>query len=264
MSSMKEKQNGKAWGAGAVVAALCLGGCLYGLWQSSQPEPAPEIVPPVVSETEPSVSIPEEEPVPMVEAPANFAEMREKYPDIYAWVQVPGTPIDYPIVQRFGDDSYYLRRDLDGNYSVAGTLFTEFQYNVDDFSDPVTVVYGHQMNDGTMFGSLQPHMTSHELGAGDLIYIYLPECRKTYQIFAAVPYDTSHVLYYHDFHTEEGYDGFLEKIRTTRSLYANVNEALLPSFGDPMVILSTCLVGDNTKRFLVLGSQINEEPVRQS
>lgn len=266
MSDMKEKRSVKAWSAGAILAALCLGGCLYGLRQSSPPCPAPETVPPADSETAhgSSVSIPEPESAPVVECPADFGPMQAKYQDIYAWVQVPGTPIDHPIVQRFGDDSYYLRRDLNGNYSVAGTLFTEYRYNVDDFSDPVTVVYGHQMNDGTMFGSLQSYMTNHPLGEDDLIYIYLPACRKTYQIFAAVPYDTSHVLYYHDFHTEAGFEEFIEKIRTTHSLYANVNEALLPSFGTSMVILSTCLVGDHTQRFLVLGAQINEEPVCQS
>ena len=249
----------------ALLAAVCLFGCLWLLFLR-QSAPEPEVLPPVVVEPEP---IPDEtpdmpEPEPAVESPVDFEVLQAEHPDIYAWIQVPGTPIDYPIVQRFGDDSYYLRRDLDGNYSVAGSLFTEFQYNVDDFSDPMTVVYGHQMNDGTMFGSLQPYMTSHELGEGDLIYIYLPDCRKTYQIFAAVPYDTSHILYYHNFHTQEGFDRFIEKISTTRSLYANINEEFLPAFGDPLIVLSTCMVGNNQQRFLTVGVQVAEEAITKS
>ena len=69
----------------------------------------------------------------------------ERYPDVYAWLSLPGTRIDYPIVQRFGDDSYYVQRDLDGKHDPAGTLFTEYQYNSKSFEDPVTIIYGHHM-----------------------------------------------------------------------------------------------------------------------
>lgn len=260
---MNPRKKQLVWSAVALLAVVGLVLCLFFLGRSQKNGDDPEIVPVVTLPAEPEMTqAPEaDDPEPGVECPVDFQSLQEENPDIYAWIQVPGTPIDYPIVQRFGDDSYYLHRGIDETYSVAGSLFTEYRYNSTSFSDPVTIVYGHRMKNGTMFGSLQSYMTGHELGEGDLFYIYLPDHRNTYQVFAAIPYDNSHILHYYNFHEEAEYTEFIQKIVSTRSLYANINEDAVPAFGDSVVILSTCLGGDNTKRFLVLGVKIQEDAV---
>ncbi len=250
------KQKKLLWSLIAVLAGVVLAVCLYGIWQEEKPRLIPEELP-AVTEQEP-------EETPALELPANFQSAMDKYPDVYAWLQMPGTTIDYPVVQRFGDDSYYIQRNLDGEKDLAGTLFTEYQYNSKSFEDPVTIIYGHHMRDGSMFGNLQTHMTDHPVEESDILYVYLPDCRKTYQVFAAVPYDGSHIMYYHDFHDANQFDTFIEDIMTTRSLSANVNETWRPKADDHVLILSTCLAGNNTNRFLVLAVETQEEPVRNA
>lgn len=242
-------KNGKKllWLLLALAAAVGLILCLYFLFR---PKPAVELPTPPIPEVG---SASEESQTEHVEIPVDFPALQAENPDIYAWIQIPGTEINYPILQRFGDNDYYLRRDVEGNYSQAGTLFTQFQYNVTDFSDPVTVVYGHDMDDGSMFGSLQHYCSSLSLDDSPVFYIYQPGRRLTYQIFAAIPYDNSHILYYHNFHDEAVFEDFFADIYGIRSLYANVAPEDGPSPEDKVVILSTCLEGDNTKRFLVMG-----------
>ena len=82
----------------------------------------------------------------------DFQTLKEKNSDIIAWLYSEGTPINYPIVQTTNND-YYLRRLIDGTYNQAGTIFMDYK-NSNDFSDPNTIIYGHNMKNDSMFGSL--------------------------------------------------------------------------------------------------------------
>ena len=198
-------------------------------------------------------SIQQTQQIQQISIPVDFEQLQAENPDVIAWLRFPGTTADYPIYRREGEDDYYLRRDGDGKDSIAGELYIQASYNASDFSDPVTVIYGHNMDDGSMLGGLQPYCETIALDETDVFYLYQPERRLTYRVFAAVPYDNSHILYYNDFTTETGYDQFFRLIYSTRDLHANLNRELIPSFGDRVVILSTCLNGDNSSRFLVMG-----------
>ena len=256
----------RVWTFFAVIASVAAAVCLILLLNDvfrAQP-PAPSLDPTPDIQSSPDVSpepTPETEPdsaVQTVEIPVDFESLQQEHPDIYAWIQMPETAIDYPVVQRFGDAEYYLRRNLDGKYSVAGTIFSEFTYNGIDFADPVTLIYGHNMNDDSMFGQLQTFVESQILDETSVFYIYQPERRLTYQIFAGVPYSNSHVLHYHNFHMENEYNRFFDEIYASRSLHANLNAEARPQFGERVVILSTCLNGDRTQRYLVMGVLIED------
>ena len=187
------------------------------------------------------------------ESPVDFASLWEVNQDVYAWLDIPGTEISYPVAQHPEEDEYYLRRDLEGNYSSEGTLFTEKTYNGTDFSDPATIIYGHQMQSGTMFGKLQEiYSDPASFDAHQEIIIYLPEEEKHYAVFASVPYDKWHILYNYDFSDPEMFQAFLDKIYATRSLNAVFSQSAEISADDRLLILSTCLKGDSNKRYLVL------------
>ena len=82
----------------------------------------------------------------------DFAALQQAYPDVKAWLTIPGTEIDYPVAQSSADaPEYYLRRNLNGERRVAGTLFFQTDCEPDG---RVSVIYGHNMSDGTMFGRL--------------------------------------------------------------------------------------------------------------
>ena len=79
--------------------------------------------------------------------------LQEINSDVYAWIRIPGTYVDYPVAQSKVDDNYYLHRSIYKKYLFAGMIYTQ-SCNSLDFNDPVTVVYGHNMRSTTMFTSL--------------------------------------------------------------------------------------------------------------
>ena len=189
-------------------------------------------------------------------SPIDFDALRAVNPDIYAWLRIEGTDIDYPLVQSAEDDSFYLDHDSDGVYNVNGALFSENEFNGTDMKDPVTIIYGHHMRDGAMFGTLQQDYSDESFFAEHReVLVYTPTETLRYTVFAAVPYSAEHILYYHDFSDENEYTTFFDEIFSVRALSAVLAESDRPEFGDRVLILSTCLIGDNTRRYLVMAVQ---------
>ena len=84
----------------------------------------------------------------------DFRALKAQNPDIYAWLYIPGTDINYPVCQST-NDVYYLTHNTQGGLDANGALYTESAYNGKGFTDPVTVIYGHNMRSGKMFGNLE-------------------------------------------------------------------------------------------------------------
>lgn len=207
----------------------------------------------------PEVSQTPEDTAPAYASPVDFEDLWEVNPDIYAWLYIPGTEINYPILQREGDDGFYLSHDSRGKSSQAGAIFTEETYTKKDFSDPVTLVYGHHMRSGTMFGNLQETYSTREgMEAHRDIVVYLPERELRYEVFAAVPHDMRHILYYNDFTDPEVFQAFLEQVLSVRSINASIDESAGVTAEDQLLILSTCLRGDSHQRYLVLAKRTAE------
>lgn len=80
-------------------------------------------------------------------------DARARNADVYGWVKVEGTKINYPVVQHDVNDRFYLHHDIDKKSTIYGAIFTE-RFNSKSFDDPFVVIYGHSMLDGSMFGSL--------------------------------------------------------------------------------------------------------------
>ena len=201
-------------------------------------------------------------PAPQAQAGDNlvdFSALQKVNGDIYAWITIDGTVVDYPILQHPTDDEYYLTHAFDGSDYIGGAVFTQGTYNTKSFDDPVTVVYAHTMKSGILFGSLQPTYSDAQ-GFKDHsdIKIYLPGEVRHYTVFAAVPYDNRHILWNYDFSTEYWYKNFFAGISQIRSIGSNFNRDIMVEPGDHVVILSTCLRGDSTNRFLVM-AVLNED-----
>lgn len=189
--------------------------------------------------------------------PVDFDFLQSVNDDIYAWIYCEGTDIDYPIVQSPNDDEFYLTYNSDGEYSSAGAIFTEHEYNSKDFEDPVTVIYGHHMSSGAMFGNMQEQFTDDDFwDTNPVIVIYLPDRELRYQVFAAVPYGHYHILHYNDFSGEWAYENFFEQIMDTHDMEARFHEEFAPEYCDRVIILSTCLIGNNYYRFTVMAKLV--------
>lgn len=184
----------------------------------------------------------------------DFETIQKTNPDIHAWIEIPGTNVDYPVLQSPSDDEMYLYTAYDGGEDIGGSVFTQASYNAADFNDPVTVLYGNAMWDGTMFGSLQMLYSGESaVKEHEDIIIYLPGETREYTVFAAVPYDDTHILYTYDFTDPYWYDNFFYNVSKIRSIGAYYNETFTPVYGDRVILLSTSLQDGSTDgRFLVM------------
>ena len=210
------------------------------------------------------------EPDPIVE-PEGMEATFAKYKDVYAWIDIPefktalgtSTDLSYPVAQHPSDRGFYLNRDLDGNSSKTGTLFTEAvvegkTINGKDLNDPVTVIYGHNMANRTMFGGLQTFLSKMDFSQQHLVYMYQKDRRVTYQIVGGVQYDLSHIIYYHDFSNDEVFNSFFDQLWKETDGTTNLDRANKPVAGDKVLILSVCKNGDDNHRYLVVCKMIED------
>lgn len=194
---------------------------------------------------------PEEEPEkPPVEIPIDFETLQNQNPDIYAWIQIPGTAVDYPIVQSPDDNRYYLNHTVSGEQKAEGAIFTE-DYNTKTFRDPNTVIYGHDMKNGSMFQSIHKYMDRSFFDTNRDITIYLPDKILHYKIFAAYLYDNRHLLLSFDFWDKEQYGEYLQEIFSMRNMNAFVDTEMEVTTEDNIITLSTCYAGISSQRYLV-------------
>ena len=143
--------------------------------EATQTTEAPETtVPETTAETEPPR-------FPSVD----FAGLREKNPDVVAWIQIPALEgVNYPVVI-WEDNAYYVNHNWENQESEEGAIFLDFR-NHSDFSQPHNILYGHCMKDGTMFQSLgQWEKESFLRGNDKSVLLYLPEEVRVYEIIGS-------------------------------------------------------------------------------
>lgn len=199
--------------------------------------------------------------VAQVEIPIDFAQLQAQNPDIYAWIQIEGTNINYPIVQSAVDNGYYLNHTVEGQEGYPGSIYTE-NWNTKTFTDFNTVIYGHDMKDGSMFQNLHNYADASYMQQHPQVVIYTPEKKFTYEIFAAVVYDDRHVLHSFDYAFADQRQAFLDSIYNARNLGNVIREDVSVNTENRIVTLSTCMTGQDDKRFLVEAVLSSEEDGR--
>ena len=195
-----------------------------------------------------------------IDIPVDFEELWAINPEIYSWIFVPGTEISYPIVQSAEDNNFYVRRSEAGVYYSGGCIYTE-NYNSKDYSDRLTVLYGHNLRSGRMFAEVNHFADPQFFAEHRYIYIFLPDKALVYEIFASVPYMNRHLLANEDINDREVYDALFDEIMGSLDSRANFLNGVEPDFdSDKVICLSTCLQGNNRQRYLVFGRFIQEIP----
>ena len=196
----------------------------------------------------------EEEVEITYESPIDFQTLQESNPDIFAWINIPGSVVDYPIVQHPTDDSYYLSHGPEGLYSAYGCPYIELS-DSGTFLEFNTVIYGHNMKDGSMFASLHDYEDEDYFNSHREISIYTPDHAFTYEVFAAVMYSDAHIPYYYDDLLESDRTEFLKSLKEdcvpTRSYFADDMDV---TEDDCIITLSTCDKKLRDNRFLVIAA----------
>lgn len=175
----------------------------------------------------------------------DFDILRAQNPDIIGWIYSPDTPINYPIAQS-EDNDYYLRRLTDGTRNTAGTIFVDFR-NSADFSDRNTLVYGHNMKNDTMFGTLSEYDSQSYYESHRTLWLLTPE--QSWKLEPIAGFVTradsdSYTL----FESREELSGYLYEAVSRSGFESEVD----PEQTERIVTLSTCTYQGVDKRYILV------------
>lgn len=200
----------------------------------------------------------ETEEIIICEPVYDFTELRETNEDIYAWIIIPGTNVDYPVLQS-DEDNYYLDKNLDHSTGYPGCIYTN-KCNAKSFDDMHTVLYGHNMKNDSMFGSLHDYEEQENFDTNRLIYVYTEDKRLTYEIYGAVKFTDVYIPAVYGTNSMAGNGQFLQDLQANAKDYASVSHIaeLEVSPEDKLITLSTCISGEDTKRYIIVGVLVEE------
>lgn len=247
----------------AVIAAGCIGYLVWHNYSIRQQEleyekmRAQEAA--VTEETEKAEEavLPEEtesteEEVIYCEPVYDFDELRAQNEDIYAWIVVPGTQVDYPVLQS-ETDNYYLEYNLDHTKGYPGCIYTN-ACNSKDFTEYNTILYGHNMKNGTMFGSLHSFDDETFFKEHDKIYVYTEDRRLTYTIRETVKFTDVYLPVSYPVNELTGRNDFLDDLsKYLDNSASHIREDVTVGEADRLITLSTCVSGERNRRYLVVG-----------
>lgn len=184
----------------------------------------------------------------------DFAALREVNPEILGWLVIPGTPISYPLVQG-ADNEYYLTHTWKKTRSAVGTIFLE-QASSPDFSDFNTIVYGHRMNNGSMFAALKYYKKQSYWKAHPAVYVTDNAGTRRYDIFAAYEVSTQGETYRLGFSDDGAKQSFLDVCAGLSVISTGVT----PTVNDRILTLSTCTGNGHATRWVVQARERGEAP----
>lgn len=185
-------------------------------------------------------SLSDSENMTLADLTVDWDALRAVNPDIVAWVYVPDSPINYPVVQ--GDDNEeYLHKAFDGStgwLASAGTIFLD-STNSSDFSDRNSALYGHHMNDGSMFASFSDWQNNDEFNAHRDIYVLTPQGNYRLKTFALVKTTGDDALVQTTFSSDESYQSYIQD-KLDRSVTTQQGEVLSAADIRQSMLFSTC------------------------
>lgn len=190
-------------------------------------------------------------------SPIDFDALWDINSDIFAWIDIPETNIHFPIVQHPTENNYYLVHTIEGYHArVPGSIYT-FTGVAKDFSDFNTIIYGHNMYNGTMFSDLYMFQDRDYLAEHPSIHIYTPDTEYTYQIFGAVVYDDRLISASYDFSWDIDRTAYLDSLNNSNSGTLYLDEIPV-SEKSHIITLSTCIRYHEDQRLLIVA--VRDEP----
>ena len=185
-------------------------------------------------------------------------DLKKLNPDVKAWIQVPKTNIDYPVVQG-QDDMEYINKNVYGEFELSGAIFLSC-LNKDDFSDPYNLVYGHNMKNGGMFADVadftnKEYFETHQKGK-----LYLTDATRKIRFFACMKVTAADAKIYHpDGYRKENLKDLLDYIQANAVQYRDLNVADENS----LIALSTCSEAETNGRVVLIGKLEREVAEKQ-
>lgn len=235
--------------------------------QVSETTLAPEVTQvPSTAEGEPTVTVAPESFTEEAEAPTEeperianpYADSFLANKDMAAWLQIPGTNIDYPVMWTPEDETYYLYRAFNGSENKNGCLLLDDESCVDPLTTNL-IIHGHNMKSGAMFGNLTDYENQDFYKEHKNIILYTEECQRNYEVIAVfrsqVYRKTDQVFKFYKFFqadTQEEFDDFYNNIKQL----SQYDTGVTAEFGDHFLTLSTCVYHVEQGRFVVVAKEV--------
>ena len=194
----------------------------------------------------------------------NYRRLKEQNPDLVGWIRIPGTPVDYPVMWTPDEPEKYLRTDFEGKYSLSGLPFVSADCNVSPMPDEKaysnTLIYGHHMQDGSMFAVLteyenQDFYEKHKTIEFDRIYDDASYEEYEYEVISAFKTEIGKGFEYYRYADVEDVDRFSEYLENVETLNLLTYKRTVDNVSDLMT-LSTCsyhVRGDKGRFVVVAG-----------
>lgn len=212
----------------------------------STPAPTPEAAP----------DAPVESAAPLEVFPfkVDYAALKSTSPDSVGWIWSEGTPINYPIVH--GDDNvFYIEHLHNGEFNLNGAIFVDCREK-SDFTEKNTIIYGHNMNDGSMFASLRNYRDAAYYPEHPCLYISTPDKYYRVDIVAGLITEPTSYIYAFEFEEEEQFLAYIESAKADSTFESPVEVDV----DDQIVTLSTCTYEIDDGRYVIIGKLVECAP----
>ena len=176
-----------------------------------------------------------------------LAELQAINPDVLGWLTIDDTHIDYPVV--IGEtDMEYVNKDVYGDFALSGSIFMDSD-NARDLSDAYTLVYGHHIDNGAMFGDVVEFVNTDYFESHPSGTLYLPDATYTIEIFACVQVDAFDSMIYDPLAQDDDVSELLHYVDeiAVQSRYIGVQPT------DKVIGLSTCAEAETNGRVVIFG-----------
>lgn len=227
--------------------------------QGNKEKEEPEIL---EEDTKPVKVLPELEGDAWAEylAELDLEALKENNKDVFGWILIPDTTINYPLVHGL-DNSYYLKHTWNLDENIVGSIFLDSALSTDMNENFNSILYGHRMNNGSMFGKLRSYNSKSYLQSHPSIYIRTENEIRKYDVYATYEAKLKEYTYLLEYPTDE-----IKQEMIDFSLQkSTVNTGVVPDVLDHIITLSTCTTWSRDTRWVVLGvlsaeTMIAEEP----
>lgn len=191
---------------------------------------------------------------PKTDTTLPFDKLKEKNPEVFAWLNVYGTKIDYPVAQA-KDNEKYVNTDILGDYRISGSIFLDYR-DSKDFTDFNSILFGHHMEGSAMFGDLEKFKDKNFFENHQFANIFLKNRNIGVEFFAFLTADAfDNGIYLTPLNDTDAKEKYLSNIRDKaihrRNLDLNTNDKLL--------ILSTCVGDSISDRYILVGKLLDKE-----
>lgn len=192
------------------------------------------------------------EPEPLViylepEISVDFDALTAVNSDVVAWLHISNTSISYPVLQG-SDNQAYIHTTYQGNYSAAGSIFVDYRIQ-GDFTQPNTIIYGHNMSSGTMFGTLKSYTTSSFTQSHPYFFLLTDQGYLRYEVCYVMITSATSDVYRYSFDDQYSFADHIAYLAQWKSYDTGVSV----TDDDKLVTLSTCTNVSDDQRLVVIG-----------